>query len=72
MAADGEDYAFTLAGCAFTRGFALTGTGRYDPSRDRFVFEVTTTGRWQCDVRYTRSGERTRVTGTCDGKQVNR
>jgi hypothetical protein len=35
------------------------------------VIEVTTAGRWQCELRYVRTGDRTRVTGACDGKPIN-
>lgn len=69
--AEGNDYAFTFNKCSFTRNFKLTGTGSYNSAKDRFIFEVTTTGRWSCDLKYTRTGERTKVTGTCDGQRVS-
>jgi len=48
MQADGDKYAFTLNTCAFTRNFSMTGTGSYDPDKDRFVLKVATIGR--CSV----------------------
>jgi pimeloyl-ACP methyl ester carboxylesterase len=67
---DGAKYAFTLSACAFTRNFTMTGTGSYNPDKDRFILEVTLTGRWQCDLKYVRSNDKTKVVGTCDGKPV--
>jgi hypothetical protein len=67
---DGAKYAFTLNACTFTRNFTMTGTGSYDLDKDRFVFRVTTRGRWQCELKYVRSGDKTNVTGTCDGQKV--
>jgi pimeloyl-ACP methyl ester carboxylesterase len=67
----GNNYAFTFDRCTLTRNFRFTGTGSYNPDRDRFTMDVTTAGRWQCELRYTRTGESTRVTGTCDGARVN-
>jgi pimeloyl-ACP methyl ester carboxylesterase len=67
---DGSKYAFSLSDCTFTRNFTIDGTGSYDWDKDRFVLEVATTGRWHCDLVYIRAGDRTRVTGTCDGKRV--
>jgi len=64
-------YGLQLDTCAFSAGFNLTGTGSYDPDRDRFVLEVATTGRWQCALKYVRQGERTRVTGRCNGQAVS-
>jgi hypothetical protein len=61
---------FELDGCAFARRFTVSGTGEYDWERDRFEFEITTAGRWQCDLRYVRTDEGTRITGTCDGQPV--
>jgi hypothetical protein len=67
---DDSKYAFSLSDCTFTRNFTIDGTGSYDWDKDRFVLEVATTGRWHCDLVYIRAGDRTRVTGTCDGKRV--
>ena len=62
---------FTLNKCAFTTNFIMTGTGSYNADTDRFVLEVSTTGRWKCNLKYVRSGERINITGKCDGKPVN-
>jgi len=67
----GTRYSFDLNRCDFASGFKLTGTGFYNPENDRFVLEVKTAGRWTCDLKYTRLGERINVTGKCDGKSVN-
>ena len=67
----GTRYNFTLNKCAFTKNFIMTGTGFYNLNNDRFVLEVKTTGRWKCDLRYVRAGERINITGRCDGKSIN-
>ena len=63
---------FSLNRCTFTAGFSMTGSGSYDTERDRFVLNVKTTGRWTCDMKYVRTGERVNVTGKCNGKPVHR
>jgi pimeloyl-ACP methyl ester carboxylesterase len=70
FATDGPLYTFNLARCALTRNFLLTGDGNYDPDQDRFVLEVVTTGRWNCELEYVRAGEETRVHGRCNGKPL--
>lgn len=62
---------FSLEKCAFTKNFIMTGTGAYNPTTDRFVLEVSITGRWQCNLKYVRKGERINITGKCDNKTVN-
>ena len=62
---------FTLNKCAFTTNFIMTGTGFYNFNNDRFVLEVKTTGRWKCDLKYVRTGEKINITGKCDGKSIN-
>ena len=62
---------FALDKCAFTTNFIMTGTGSYNPTTDRFVLEVSTSGRWKCNLKYVRLGERINITGKCDGKPVN-
>jgi hypothetical protein len=32
---------------------------------------VKTTGRWTCDLKYVRSGEKINLTGKCNGKSIN-
>jgi pimeloyl-ACP methyl ester carboxylesterase len=56
---DGANTIFTLDQCAFSRGWKMTGSGSYNPNRDRFVLEVTVGG---IEYRYVREGERVRVT----------
>jgi len=68
--ASGSRSLFTLENCAFTRSFIMTGTGFYNINTDRFVLDVSTSGRWQCDLKYTRTGERIKVTGKCNGKPI--
>jgi len=67
----GTRYNFGLDRCAFTSNFKMTGTGSYNTENDRFMLDVMTTGRWTCDLRYVRRGERINVTGACDGKSIN-
>jgi len=67
----GTGYNFALGQCAFTSNFMMTGAGSYNIDNDRFVLNVKTTGRWTCDLRYVRRGERINITGTCDGKSIN-
>ncbi len=62
---------FSLNKCAFTTNFIMTGTGFYNFENDRFVLDVTTTGRWKCNLRYDRRGETIKITGKCDGKKIN-
>ncbi len=62
---------FSLNKCAFTNNFIMTGTGFYNIENDRFVLDVSTTGRWKCNLKYDRKGENIKITGKCDGKNVN-
>ncbi len=70
--ADDSKSAFTLNTCTFTRNFTMTGAGSYDPDKDRFILNVTTAGRWQCQLKYVRTGDKSNVTGVCDGKKVEK
>lgn len=67
---DGIKYLFEFDRCEFMDNFSITGTGRYHTELDRFVLDIKTTGRWTCDVRYVRRGERINVSGKCNGKPV--
>jgi hypothetical protein len=49
----------------------MTGSGSYNSERDRFVLDLKTTGRWACDLRYMRTGERINITGKCDRKSIS-
>ena len=71
LTGDGTTYDFALDGCAFSRGFAMTGHGRYDSDRDRFELHVRVAGHTDCAVDYVRTGDRTKVTGRCDGRPVS-
>jgi pimeloyl-ACP methyl ester carboxylesterase len=62
---------FTLINCAFSTGFALTGTGRYNPNMDRFTLRVDVSGPRSGSLDYERRGDAYRVTGTLDGKSVD-
>jgi hypothetical protein len=67
----GTRYNFKLNRCEFTNNFKMTGRGFYNPDNDRFVLAVKTTGRWSCNLIYTRHGETINITGKCDGKRIN-
>jgi TAP-like protein len=62
---------FTLNGCAFTKGFRMSGTGTYNANKDRFVLDVDVSGYKQGSLKYVRVGEKITVTGTYDGQPVN-
>lgn len=53
--------------CAFSRGFAMTGSGLIHYNVDRFGLTVNVTGDQTCSAQYTRKGNDTNVTGDCDG-----
>ena len=67
----GTRYNFVLDRCEFTTNFKMTGAGFYNPDNDRFVLAVKTTGRWKCELVYTRNGETINVAGKCDGKRID-
>jgi hypothetical protein len=70
FAFDGSVYDYTLNNCTFTNNFTMTGTGSYNPDTDTFLLKVATSGRWQCNLEYTRKDDNTKVKGKCDGKSV--
>ena len=47
---------FTFTRCGFTKGVIMTGRGSYDYGRDRFVLDVTLSGRFDGHYRYVRAG----------------
>jgi hypothetical protein len=49
----------------------MTGTGLYNTELDRFALDIKTTGRWVCDLRYVRRGEKITLSGKCNGKPIN-
>ncbi|MCS6909564.1 MAG: alpha/beta hydrolase [Anaerolineales bacterium] len=67
----GKRTLFSFHKCTFTRNFRFSGFGSYDANRDRFTMDVMTTGRWACNLKYSRTGDRTKVTGVCDGQRVS-
>ena len=66
----GATYDFTLHKCAFASDFIMSGDGSYNVDTDEFILKVSTTGRWKCDLVYSRIGETVSVKGKCDGKSV--
>jgi pimeloyl-ACP methyl ester carboxylesterase len=67
----GTRYIFGLDHCEFVANFSMTGKGSYNTENDRFVLEVKTTGRWACNLKYVRVGEKINLTGKCDGKSID-
>ncbi len=64
--------AWTFDGCAFSRGFALTGSAVYDYGRGTLTFEVAVTGLAEGRLVYVhdlRGGLRT-VTGVYKGREI--
>jgi len=63
---------FTLAGCAFSTGFTMTGDGSYNSTDDVFTLEVAVTGLTDGKLTYTRQSDGvTHVTGQYDGQPVD-
>lgn len=61
---------FTFTDCASSRGFAVTGTGRYEAQDDRFAMQVRVGGEQSGALDYLREGDRVRVTGRLDDEPV--
>ena len=62
----------TLSGCAFTRGFVMTGTGEYNYDEERFSLEVSVTGLAGGELVYVREGDGSvRVSGEYGGEAVD-
>ncbi|MCC6299047.1 MAG: alpha/beta fold hydrolase [Anaerolineales bacterium] len=68
---EGTQVNFDFDQCALTGRFLMTGSGYYDFENDRFVLDVSTTGRWKCDLVYDRIGEDVTITGSCNGQKIN-
>src|SRR5512138_42358 len=66
----GTRYLFDLNRCEIIANFKMTGAGSYNTENDRFTLAVKTTGRWNCNLKYSRLGDRVNVTGNCNGKPV--
>ncbi|HEY6074629.1 MAG TPA: alpha/beta hydrolase [Anaerolineales bacterium] len=67
----GTRHLFKLNRCELIANLSMTGDGSYNAQNDRFVLDVRTTGRWTCNLRYVRTGERINMTGKCDGKPIH-
>jgi pimeloyl-ACP methyl ester carboxylesterase len=66
----GTRYLFELDRCEFIANFRMTGDGSYNTENDRFTLNLKTTGRWNCDLKYSRLGDRINITGKCNGKPI--
>jgi hypothetical protein len=66
-------YAYSFDKCAFSRHFAVTGTGTYNFAKDLFTLaKVKTQGFWQCNsVTFTRnSAGKYKLNGACTQQPV--
>ena len=54
--------AYSFANCSFTVGVRLTGTGTFNSDSGLTTLNVTTTGRWNEQVRYVDGSRGTTVT----------
>ncbi len=63
--------AYTFDHCAFSKYFALTGTGGYDSYSDAFSLKVKTEGYWQCNnATFSRKIGKFKLTGTCTKQPI--
>ena len=67
----GKRIDFTLAKCAFTKGFVMNGTGNYDADKDKFVLRVNVSGYKAGFLKYVRNGKHYSVIGDYGGQPVN-
>jgi hypothetical protein len=58
----GSGAAYRFANCSFTTGVRLTGTGTFNTDSGLTTLNVTTTGRWNDQVRYVDGSRGTTVT----------
>jgi len=67
----GESYSFT--DCAFTNGFAITGTGGYDINTGLFTLETEVSGKKSGTLTYTNdyANGKTSVTGEYGGEAID-
>jgi hypothetical protein len=67
----GESYSFT--DCAFTQGFAITGTGGYDSNTGILTFETEVSGLKNGTLTYTNDYSRgvSSVTGEYGGEAID-
>jgi hypothetical protein len=62
----------TLSECAFSVGFAMSGTGETNYDEGTFTLDVSVTGLQAGDLIYTRDGgDRISVTGSYGGAEVD-
>jgi len=63
---------YTFSGCAFSKGFALTGGGSYNSDSGLFTIEADVTGLKKGSLTYTRDSDGAiKVVGTYGGEDVN-
>jgi pimeloyl-ACP methyl ester carboxylesterase len=66
----GEQLAF--GGCAFSAGFALTGTGEYNYDEERFSLQVSVSGLASGELIYVRKADGSiRVAGEYGGREID-
>lgn len=70
-AARGPADLYALDHCAFSAGFVMSGSGRFQFDRDRFTLTVDVRGDAAGALEYVRNGSRYRVTGTLDGQKID-
>ncbi|MCC7164473.1 MAG: alpha/beta fold hydrolase [Anaerolineae bacterium] len=64
---DGGRTRLQLDGCAFSKGFAMTGTGAFHYNTDRFFLDVNLSGYRDCASSYARHGDSVSLQGDCGG-----
>jgi hypothetical protein len=63
---------YTLTECAFSKGFAMTGSGSYNYDDSVFTLEVNVTGLKEGTLTYTRDSEGVaHITGMYDGEEID-
>lgn len=67
---EGNGTQLMLRDCAFSRGFVMNGTGSYDWYADRFTLDVNVTGYQNCNLHYSRNGNKVKLVGECQGQNV--
>lgn len=71
ISANDYGYSYTFNQCAFSKYFALTGTGSYDYYDDIFLLEVKTEGFWQCNAAtFVRNVAKNKLSGTCTQQPI--
>jgi hypothetical protein len=63
---------FTLAECAFSEGFVMTGIGAYNSNEDTFSLDVNVTGLAEGSLHYSRQSDGSiQVTGTYGDQTID-